>query len=87
MTFPDQIASHTRQQTTYFGPDGLLRRRDYAVDILGGSVGAQYIAAYREFDGIMMPTRRLVFSRGGDNLPVLEPVLVAIHIDDITFGR
>jgi hypothetical protein len=87
VTFPDHIASHTRQQTTYFGPDGLLRRHDYAVEILGGSVGAQYIAAYREFDGIMMPTRRLVFSRGRDNLPVLEPVLVAIHIDDITFGR
>jgi hypothetical protein len=64
VTFPDHIASHTRQQTTYFGPVGLLRRHDYAVDILGGSVGAQYIAAYREFDGIMMPTRRLVFSRG-----------------------
>jgi hypothetical protein len=87
VTFPDYIASHTRQQTTYFGPDGLLRRHDYAVDILGGSVGAQYIAAHREFDGIMMPARRLVFSRGRDNLPVLEPVLVAIHIDDITFGR
>jgi hypothetical protein len=77
----------TRQQTTYFGPDGLLRRHDYAVDILGGSLGAQYIAAYREFDGIVMPTRRLVLSRGRDNVPVREPVLVPIHIDDITFGR
>src|SRR6266436_4503237 len=33
--FPDYIATHTRNQTSYFGPDGLLRRHQYTVDVLG----------------------------------------------------
>jgi hypothetical protein len=32
----DAIVAHTRQQTCYFDDSGLLRRLDYAVDILGG---------------------------------------------------
>jgi hypothetical protein len=34
--FPDQIASQTRQQVSYFGPDGLMRRHDYTVDVPAG---------------------------------------------------
>ena len=37
--FPDQIASHNKTQITHFGPDGLMRRHDYTVDILGGNAG------------------------------------------------
>jgi hypothetical protein len=33
VTFPDYIKSHTRNQISCFGPDGLLRRHDYTVDI------------------------------------------------------
>jgi hypothetical protein len=36
VTFPDGIKSHTREQISCFGPDGLIRRHDYTVDILGG---------------------------------------------------
>ena len=32
----DRIKTHTREQIFCFGPDGLLRRQDYTVDILGG---------------------------------------------------
>jgi hypothetical protein len=46
VSFPEEIATHSREQVTYFGPDGLMRRRDYAVDVLGGAVAAQYIGAY-----------------------------------------
>jgi hypothetical protein len=35
--FPDAVGSHTKQQVTYFGPDGLMRSHDYTVDILGGA--------------------------------------------------
>jgi hypothetical protein len=27
--FPDSFPSHTREQITYFGPDGLVRRHEY----------------------------------------------------------
>src|SRR5262249_55419810 len=38
-TFPDHIKSHTRQQTSCFGPDGLLRRHGFTIDVIGGAPG------------------------------------------------
>ncbi|MFD9124271.1 hypothetical protein, partial [Kitasatospora sp. NPDC059571] len=35
-TFPASVASHSTLQDFYFGPDRLLRRHDYHVDIAGG---------------------------------------------------
>ena len=40
--FPDGIATHTKEQVAYFGHDGLLRRLEYAVDVLGGAKGLNY---------------------------------------------
>jgi hypothetical protein len=84
--FPGDIASHTREQTSYFGPDGLLRRHDYAVDVLGGATGAQYIEDYHEHGGILMPHRRRVYPRGPDNRKISEPLLVSIDIRDLHFA-
>jgi hypothetical protein len=63
-----------------------MRRHDYAVDILGGSAGAHFIHDYREFDGIMVPTRRRVFPLGHDNKKLPEPVLITIDITDVRFA-
>jgi hypothetical protein len=38
--FPNTVAGHVKEQVTYFGPDGLMRRHDYTVEILGGATGA-----------------------------------------------
>jgi hypothetical protein len=35
VAFPDHVKSHTREHISCFGPDGLLRREGYTVDILG----------------------------------------------------
>lgn len=78
--FPDNIASHAREQVTYFGPDGLMRRHDYSVDVLGGATGAHYIHDYRQVGGILLPHRRRVYPRGADNQRVPEPVLVSIDV-------
>jgi hypothetical protein len=83
--FPDSIASHTREQVSYFGPDGLLRRHDYAVDVLGGATGAHYIGDYRDRGGIMVPHRRRVYPLGADNHKIPEPVLIAIDIARLDF--
>src|SRR5271168_3586406 len=61
-TFPTNVASHAREQVTYFGPDGLMRRHDYTVDVLGGATGANYSTNYREFQGIKMPTTRRIYA-------------------------
>jgi hypothetical protein len=55
--FPSHVASHTRRQVSYFGPDGLIRRHDYAVDVLGGAAGAHYISGYRDLTAL---SRRLI---------------------------
>ena len=85
ITFPDSIASHTREQISYFGPDGLLRRHDYTVDILGGATGANYASEYRDVCGIIVPTRRRVYAYDGDHNKVSEPLLVAIDMGEVLF--
>jgi hypothetical protein len=85
VTFPDNIASHAREQITYFGADGLMRRHDYTVEVLGGTAGAHYIHDYRQVSGTMVPRRRRVYPRGLDNQRVPEPMLVSIDIAHISF--
>src|ERR1700678_1630790 len=58
VTFPDNIKSHTQVQISCFGPDGLLRRHDYTVDILGGATGLKYALVYRDVEGIIFSTER-----------------------------
>jgi hypothetical protein len=83
VTFPDNVKSHTREQISCFGPDGLLRRHDYTVDILGGATGLNYASDYRDVDGIIVPARRRVYAYEGDYQLVKEPLLVAIDMGKI----
>ena len=84
VTFPDHIKSHTRQQISCFGPDGLLRRHDFSIDILGGATGLLYARDYRDVGGIIIPTTRRGYAWQGDYKPVTDPLLVAIYMRDIT---
>ncbi len=84
--FPDNVKSHTREQISCFGPDGLLRRHDYTVDILGGATGLNYASDYRDVDGIIIPTKRRVYAYEGDYKIVKEPLLVAIDMAEITLA-
>ena len=86
ITYPPTIAGHSREQTSYFGNDGLLRRHDYKVDILGGATGANYPSDYREVSGIMVPTKRRIYGRDANGDKVLEPLLVSIDIAEISFS-
>jgi hypothetical protein len=86
VTFPDSVKSHTRQQISCFGPDGLLRRHDYTVDILGGATGLNYALEYRDVSGIIIPTKRRVYGYEGDYQLVKEPLLVAIDMGEITLA-
>jgi hypothetical protein len=83
VTFPDSVKSHTREQISCFGPDGLLRRHDYTVDILGGATGLNYASDYRDIDGIIVPTKRRVYAYEGDYQLVKEPLLVKIDMGKI----
>ncbi len=86
VTYPDSIVAHTRQQTYRFDDAGLLRRLDYRVDILGGGPAVHYPSEYREFDGIQVPTRRLVHVRNPDGTPVRSSTSIAIDVTDVSFS-
>jgi hypothetical protein len=78
--------THNRLAIAYFGDDGLLRRYDYTVDVLGGHPAANYASNYEKVDGIAVPTTRRVFRRGANQHKVVEPVLVAIDMTELSFG-
>lgn len=86
VTFPDRIKTHTRTQISCFGPDGLLRRHDYTVDILGGATGLNYGSDYRDVSGIVFPTKRRIYAYEGDYQPVWDPLLVHIDMGEITLA-
>ncbi len=86
ITFPEYVKSHSHEQISCFGPDGLLRRHDYTVDILGGATGLNYASAYRNVSGIVIPTKRRIYAYEGNYNPVMEPLLVAIDMGEITIS-
>ncbi len=86
VTFPNRIASHTKVQIVHFGPDGIMRRHDYTVDILGGAAGANYPDGYRDVQGIMMPTRRRIYAYDEARRKVPEPLLVSLDFGRLVFS-
>ena len=86
ITYPDTIVAHHCQRTYYLDGAGLPRRLDYSVDILGVGPSVHYSSAYREFDGIMVPTRRRVYVRSPEGSSVRDSVSIAVDVTDVTFG-
>ena len=80
------VSNWSRAGAYYFDDAGLLRRLDYSVDIPGSGPAVHYPSEYREFDGIMVPTRRRVYVRNPDGFPVLDSVSVAVDVTDLTFS-
>ncbi len=58
---------------------------DCVVDILDDDPMVQYPSRYRRYDGIMVPPRRRVFVRNFDGSPILDPIVVAVDVDDVSF--
>ncbi|MEU1619525.1 hypothetical protein ABZ479_19785 [Streptomyces sp. NPDC005722] len=86
VTFPEDIATHCAEQTFYFGGDGMLRRLDYDVDVNVGVPVAHYVGAYREFGGIVFPTRRRVHRRNPDN-SASDNWSIDIEVQDVRVCR
>jgi hypothetical protein len=78
VAFPASFHSHSTEQTFYFDSDGLLRRHDYSVEIMGGTASANCASGHKTIGGLIFPTKRRVYAIGPDNRPVLDRVAVAI---------
>ena len=83
--FPAEVATHSRLQEFYFGPDHLVRRHDYRVDVAGGFNAAQYVDDIVEADGIRLPTRRRAYRADAQGRPILDQLMVSIDVSDIHF--
>jgi hypothetical protein len=79
---------HSKQHTVsiqsfYFGEDLMLRRHDYNVNIAGGFGAAQLTSNYIQANRIGLPSKRR--ARGPDNRPILDMLMVAIDVSDVSF--
>jgi hypothetical protein len=80
--FPSSIASHSAEQEFYFGPDLLLRRHDYWLEIAGGVPIAQYVYDIIEADGFRFPSRRRAFPRDIGSKAIRDLLLISIDLSD-----
>jgi len=87
VTFPDYLARHAKEQTYYFGGDGILRRHDYVSEpVSKDSVATHYITDNKEFSGITIGTRQRIYvlNPNGEHSP--EPLLVSLDIEQASFS-
>jgi len=84
VSYPDTVGTHSPTQVLYIDDDGLIRRRDYQVDIAGGSPAAHYVSDFDDVDGIVVPRTRMIYVRDSDNQPIPEQLVVSIELTDIT---
>jgi hypothetical protein len=81
--YPDSLEVFSKAQAIYVGPDNLVRRLDYDVEIAGNTPGAHYVSDYTTVSGIRMPTRRLIYPRLADGQSASEPLVVSIELHEI----
>jgi hypothetical protein len=86
VTYPLEIASHSRKQEFYFGSDFLLRRHDYHVEASGGFAATQYVFDSETVQGITLPTKRRAYMRDERLMPVRDRLMVSIDLSDISFS-
>jgi hypothetical protein len=79
--FPKDIATHSTEQTLYFDQKGLWKRHDYDVEISGGTPAAHYLSDFKQFFGVMFPTKHRIFPRQPDGHSMPEPLVVSIELD------
>ncbi|MFK0107130.1 hypothetical protein [Streptomyces sp. NPDC091217] len=83
-TFPEAIATHAREQTFHYDDAGLLRRHDYAAEVLGSPPAAHFCEKHVTESGLVFPTHRHVvpIDANGEVLP--EPVLITIDLAEVS---
>ena len=84
--YPDTLEVFSNAQMIYVGPDGLVRRLDYDVEIAGNTPGAHYVSDYVTVSGIRFPTKRRIYPRAADGQAVPEPLVVSIDLHDIALS-
>jgi hypothetical protein len=85
--FPDYLARHAKEQTYYFGSDGLLRRHDYVAEpVTKDRVATHYIMNNKVFSGITIGTKQRVYVLNPDGGYSPEPLLVSLDVEEVSFN-
>jgi len=87
--FPSDLQTHSAKQSFFFDSDGRLVRHDYTAEVVAARAhAAHYCSAHREFDGLVLPTRRRVLPRRRNLRSLRHPTLVSLEIDgvEVEFG-
>jgi hypothetical protein len=85
VTFPDRIATHNKVQIFYYDEKGFQRRHDYAPDIMNHFISTQIVSDYREYDGIKLPTKRIIYIRNPNDSFQTDPELVHVEVESVKF--
>ncbi|GAB7101986.1 hypothetical protein JCM4814A_03000 [Streptomyces phaeofaciens JCM 4814] len=83
IAFPDSIATLSTDQTIYVDSDGLIRRRDYSVEIAGNIPAAHYISGHQEVSGLVIPTTRMIYSRDENGRKITDPLVVSVRLENV----
>jgi hypothetical protein len=86
VSYPDSLATHSPVQRLYADRDGVLRRRDYRVDVAGGSPAVEYMTGQVEVGGLLLSTDREIYVRDAQDRPLRDTLIVSIRIDDVELG-
>jgi hypothetical protein len=82
--FPPGFPTHSAQQSFYYDAEGLLRRQDYTAEAFGGWAKAVHLCdAHREFDGLVVPTRRRVHPKLPSGKPFRPLTLVWLDVERV----
>jgi hypothetical protein len=81
--YPPTIATHCAQQTLHLDAGGLIRRRDYHVDVAGALPVAHYVDDFVDVDGIVVPLSRAIYPRDSSGDAIRERLLASIELADV----
>lgn len=87
VTYPVSYPSHSTQQIHYFDEQGLMRRQDYTLDVRQNLGAAHYLDRHRHVEGLVFPTRRRIYSRGADRVPLRDRLVISADLDDFKLSR
>src|ERR1700730_9636015 len=83
VTFPRSIAAHSTEQVFYYGADFMQRRMDYAVEVNGDVLVAQYQDEPKTFQGLVVPTQLRVHRRSPDGTADRSQTSITLDITDV----
>ncbi len=86
VTFPDHLAYHSKVQVFFFDEKGMLKRMNYVVDVNEKIKCAHYAFDYKEFQGIKLPTRRMIYACDENGHYIRKPLVVGNQVLDIVFS-